>query len=193
MQGSNDTPSDALVVKRVLAGETDCFLVLVARHKHAVLKSIRGCVPDHAVEPLAREAFVSAFRQLEAHEAQHCFISWLLTLAVRQCIEFWRRVAGCGQSGLACYGAEKTLWLQRLDDSSKTEPAGPSPTRLAELTRALHALPPEDRVLLSLLSNDGLTIQEAARVLDWSARKVRARRRQALAALREAASLGNNP
>ena len=74
--------SDALLVKRVLAGETEPFRVLVEKYQDAVFGvalSKTGRLAD--VEEIAQETFLAAFESLPALKDPGSFGNWLYSIA----------------------------------------------------------------------------------------------------------------
>src|SRR5437016_13997564 len=84
--------SDAVAVKRTLAGERDAFRVLVERHSHNVFRlayRMTGNRPD--AEEVVQEAFLRAYQKLGKFEARANFGTWVYRIAANYAIDRMRQ------------------------------------------------------------------------------------------------------
>ena len=82
---------DRQVIRRVLAGDVDAFEVLLRRYGARVFEYLGRRVPPGEVEGVAQEAFIRAFRGLEAFRGVQPFDHWLLRIAGRCSCDYWRK------------------------------------------------------------------------------------------------------
>jgi RNA polymerase sigma-70 factor (ECF subfamily) len=84
--------SDHDLIRLTLDGHTDCFMALMDRH----LESIRRCIGfmlrgNGAVEDLAQQVVLKAWRFLSAFRAESSYRTWLTRVAINEVRQFQRR------------------------------------------------------------------------------------------------------
>ncbi len=85
---------DLEVIRRVKAGQTGAFSVLVERYHRPLLDFIHRLTPDPStVEDLGQEVFLSAYRSLERFDETRGtpFAAWLFIIARNHCYGELRR------------------------------------------------------------------------------------------------------
>ena len=174
------TLSDAEVVRRIRAGETGLYEILMRRHNQRVYRTIRAVLKDESeVEDAMQQAYINAFRHLHQFEERAKFSTWLTRIALNEA--FHRR---------------KSWQNDRKDDQSVmdtiTSPAA-DPERQAyseELRRVLESavdtLPDGYRAVFMLRDVEGLSTAEAAEGLGLSDEAVKTRLHRARAMIRRA-------
>ena len=81
--------SDEEVIRRVRAGETDLFEVLMRRYNQRVYRVARSLLRDDAeAEELVQEAWVRAYEHLGAFAGRAAFSTWLIRILLH---EGWAR------------------------------------------------------------------------------------------------------
>ena len=150
--------TDADLIARVLSSEDEnAFAELVRRYQSPVraflARMTRG--DTHLADDLAQETFVKAWRKLHTYRGGSKFATWLFGIAVNE----FRTVAR----------QRKELALEEIDGVALegNESAGDSRSQLrVDLTEALERLHSGERAAIVLCCQNGLTHEEAARVLD---------------------------
>jgi RNA polymerase sigma-70 factor (ECF subfamily) len=179
-------PSDEELIRRVRAGEIDCFEGLILRHRHHVGRIVGGRVPPDMVAELAHEVFVKAFTGLGTYRFEEPFSHWLATIAVRTCYDFWRtrQAADLPVSALT---AEHQRWMDQVL-AVQSDQDFAKQTRHQEardvLEWALAQLSPENRLVVTLVHLDGYSVREAAALLGWTVINVKVRAHRARQLLR---------
>lgn len=86
------TESDAAIVQRVRAGQTDCFSELVRRYQAALARVARSRLgrADWA-EDVVQETFLAAFKSCATYDPRYSFRTWLWTILLNQCRSHYRR------------------------------------------------------------------------------------------------------
>lgn len=180
--------TDEEIVRLVLAGNTDAFERLVARHDTQVFRIVGRHVPRDRVEEVAQDVFVRAFTSLASFSGRSVFSHWLATLAVRACYGFWREAYRSREIPMSALGEEGEKRLER----TLTAQAGQSFQERASakedrelLHWALAQLSPENRMVLTLVHLEGRSVREAADLLGWSQINVKVRAHRARLTLRK--------
>ena len=172
--------SDAALVARVRAGDTEAYDTLVRRHirgAYTVARRLLGNKED--AEDLVQDAFIQALDRLDSFDATRPFAPW-----------FYRILTNRGLN------AQKSIRIRttaELDD--EVVGGGESPARAAEraelrdaLTTAVAALPERQQTIVQLSEIDGWTSAEIAEALGMADGTVRWHLHEARKALRVALS-----
>ncbi len=150
--------SDADLIARVLLREDqNAFGELVRRHQSPVraflTKMTRG--DTHLADDLAQETFVKAWKKLGAFRGEARFSTWLFGIAFNEFRQHARK--------------HQELALEELHgpppEPELPDAAASSQLRL-DLAEAMKVLTPAERAAIVLCCQNGLTHDEAARVLD---------------------------
>ena len=178
--------ADDELVRRVVAGETECFEDLMLRHRNHVRRIVGNHVPHDRVAEVAQEIFVKAYTGLGTYRFEEPFPHWLATIAVRSCYDFWRtqQAADVPVSALT---AEHQHWIDQVMAARSDEDFAEQARRQEAsevLQWALARLSPENRLVVTLVHLDGHSIREAAALLGWSVVNVKVRAHRARQALR---------
>ena len=81
------TLSDEEIVRRILAGETPLFEVLMRRHNERLYRAARAILrDDREAEDVMQEAYVNAFAHLRQFDGRAQFSTWLTKIAVYEAI-----------------------------------------------------------------------------------------------------------
>ena len=173
------SPDDAIVIARVLDGETDQFAELVNRHQVGLYRYAVSMVGDHDVaSDMVQDAFVRAYINLAACRDRANFRLWLFRTLRNRCLDHLRDPRRRRNLPLEDAGP--------LPDSGEGPSAQVERARLrTELKEALDALPDMQREAFLMHYVEGVPYETMAETLDASvsALKMRVlRAREALAA-----------
>jgi RNA polymerase sigma-70 factor (ECF subfamily) len=173
-----DPSSDSGLVQRVVAGDTEAYAGLVRRHGPLVRRIVARHVPRDQTDDLTQEAFVRTFESLANFQLGTRFPEWLTTITVRACLDFWRGQYRRRETADSRLGESHQEWAERVT-AARSQDAFEQETRRGEarevLDYALAKLSPEDRLAISLVHLEGLSIEEASRQLGWSVANVKVR------------------
>jgi RNA polymerase sigma-70 factor (ECF subfamily) len=150
--------SDFDVIRRVLAGETAAFELLVRRHQRTIFSLAKRMARNaEDAKDLAQEAFVQAYRSLSGFHEHSSFSTWLYRIAVNLCLNHLKAsrrddpvVAGANLRDVR-EDSLATLLTRERDRA---------------LARAIEELPPQQRATLTLRVYQGLSHREIAEVLE---------------------------
>lgn len=92
MNDPSGATSDRELMRRVQAGETDCFADLIHRYRPALLRVAQSHLGriDRA-EDAVQDAFLAAYRARQTYDERFGFRTWLWTILLNQCRRHARR------------------------------------------------------------------------------------------------------
>ena len=182
---------DEEIVRRVRAGDSALFEILMRRHNQRVYRVVRAVLKDEAdVEDVMQQAYINAFTHLHQFEDRSQFSTWLIRIALHEAFGRRRKVQR----------AETTTARNRSDvDDDRgefmetlTSPEA-DPERRAyaqELHRVLEAavdtLPEGYRTVFMLRDIEGLSTSETGQGLGLGDEAVKTRLHRARAMIRRA-------
>lgn len=183
MTRERDVGDEALVA-RALAGEDAAFALLMRRHTSDLFRFARRYTGDSdAAGDVVQDSFVAAWKALRLFDSRRPFGVWLRAIALNKCRDrarrrFLRRIV-LGQADPEGFEAQS-----RPDPAADAEASLIAQERIAQLDRAVAALPAGLKEPLLLTAFEGLSQQAAGEVLGLTAKAVeirvyRARRRLA--------------
>jgi RNA polymerase sigma-70 factor (ECF subfamily) len=149
--------TDADLIARVLSHEDQpAFGELVRRHQSPVRAFLARMTQGdaHLADDLAQETFLKAWQKLRTFRGDARFSTWLFGIAFNEFRSAGRR-------------RKEFAWEDTDIPSEPEEPAAASHTHLClDLTEALKLLNSAERAAVVLCCQNGLSHEEAARVLD---------------------------
>jgi RNA polymerase sigma-70 factor, ECF subfamily len=173
--------SDSEIISRVLGGNANAFEALVHRYSRLVVGIVGKHIPRNQVDEVAQDAFVEGFRSLGSFSQTGPFGHWLAKITVRCCYDFWRKHHRKKEVLANDLSQDAQDWMDTLqavqsDEAFKCDAAAAEAREV--LDHALSRLSAEDRMVVTLVHLDGLSVKETALLLGWStiAVKVRAHR-----------------
>ena len=168
-------PTDEEIARRVLAGETALFELLMRRHNQLVYRAVRPLLRDESeVEDVMQQAYVQAYAALAQFAGRAQFRTWLVRIAVHEAMRRVHRARRHAQLGVLG------------EDEVPADPAAtPPPDRAANrelktlLEGAIDALPPIYRQVFVLREVEGLDTRDTAIALEVTEDVVKTRLRRA--------------
>lgn len=150
----SDGPSDAGLLDAHLAGDPDAFGELVTRHRDvlwAVALRTTGNPAD--AEDVLQEALIKALRSVERFERRSAVRTWLYRIVVNAALDRLRRDA-----------ARPTAPLEDVDPADPVDETQQAGDRM-DVVAALARLAPDQRAAVVLVHIEGMSVAEAAEVL----------------------------
>lgn len=184
---------DALVAS-CRQGDPDAFARLVAQHEGMVFGLAARLLGDvEEAKDVAQDVFLQVYRALGRFEGRSRLKTWIYRIVVNQCRNrrrFWSRHARRGSCSLEALTAaeEARLAAGRDEDGPFADVARRE--RGARVHEALARLRFEQRAILLLREQDGLSCEEIAAALGIAEGTVKSRLARAREAFRQA--LGPN-
>jgi RNA polymerase sigma factor (sigma-70 family) len=148
--------TDADLVARVLVDDDQhAFGELVRRHQSSIRGLLRNLTRNDLAlaDDLAQEAFIRAYKNIRSFRGEARFSTWLYRIAYNCFREDARRKK-------ELVGIDESQWQSEID------PQTIDPGLKHDLMHALNLLPLHERTAVVLCCQNGLSHDEAARVLD---------------------------
>src|ERR1700688_1564147 len=83
---------DSILIELALAGQAECFTVLMDRHSVALRKGIGSMVRNAAdSEDLVQEVVLKVWRHLSTFRSESSFRTWLIRVAINEALQSYRR------------------------------------------------------------------------------------------------------
>ena len=186
--GPTGALDDAEIVRRVRAGETALFEVLMRRHNTRVYRSIRSILRDEAeTEDAMQQAYLRAYSHLGEFEGASAFSTWLVRIAINEALGRLRRVRLVPMDAEPEEAARAAAPRTPEDDAAARE-------AMALLEKAIDRLPLHYRTVYVLREVDELSTADTATALDLTEEAVKVRLHRARLALRDiiAAEVGDS-
>ena len=170
---------DRILVAAAQDGDLDAFEALVRRHQAAVYRvGLRMLGSPADAQDAAQETFVRAWRSLGRFRRDSAVSTWLYRIVTRRCLDL-----------IAARRPAEAIEDVELDAGLDTAGTVEQRERLGAVTRAIAALPGEQRASLVLREFEGLSYEEVAAVLETSVPAIKGRiHRARLGVLKETAA-----
>ena len=86
------TLADIGLIELALAGEPECFTILMERHLTAIKKTIRSMVRSSAdSDDVAQDVVLKVWRRLATFRGESSFRTWMTRVAVNEVLQTYRR------------------------------------------------------------------------------------------------------
>lgn len=178
--------SDLELVERARRGDEQAFGEIVQRHSRRVFHIVGRFFRNRMqIEEAAQDVFLRAYTQLGGYEARGSFEGWLTRIAVNICLNLLRSASGKHEASISDLTDDENHWLEtRLNDISENRQHDIEESLIAAdlADKLLQKMSPEDRLVLTLIDMEEMSVKEVAELTGWSESKVkvqafRARRR----------------
>jgi RNA polymerase sigma factor (sigma-70 family) len=177
-------------LERVRQRDEDAAAVLVERLYPLVIRIVRSHLPRRAAEEdLAQDVFVKMFTRLDQYQARPGtpFEHWVARLAIRTCLDALKAADRRPELRWGDLSEEQAAWLDfMLADQSATPDASAASAREV-IEQLLSQLPPDDRLVISLMDLEDKTVREVSEMTGWSGTLVKVRAFRARRKLRKLA------
>lgn len=190
----DSSPKDALRTRDLVSsarnGDQAAFEELFNRHRRRVaLIAGRFFHRREQIEEIVQETFTKVYFALESYANSETnddalFAAWIARIAFNTCYDELRRLKRRPESLVTDLSEEESGWLEnrlQADPSGNAESASINRDLAEKLLAHLSA---DDRLVLVLLNAEEMSVNEIARLMGWSASKVKVRAHRARAALR---------
>ncbi len=170
-----EQPTDAHLVKQVLAGQQDQYRLIVERHQQAVFNAAYRLLGyQEEAADIAQETFLRAYRALNTFQTDRPLAPWLCRIAINLSLNRLKR----RRPTLSLDDDQLGLEGEAFDiPDSSAEPHAHvlRQERQHTLRRAILALPPEQRAVIELRHFQEQSYDEIAASLGLSLANVKSR------------------
>ena len=176
MQSSGVCEQDNHDIQATLGGDGEAYRRIVQRYQQPIARRMWRFTRDRQqVEELVADVFVETYTSLRRYSGRAPFAHWLNTIATRVGYRFWKRRRRL----------EHEVPLQDWDAPAESQS---DPLEAAETGERLHMLlaqlPPRDRLVLTLMYLEELSIAQTAKQTGWSQSMVKVQAHRARNKLR---------
>ena len=177
--------SDEEVVRRVLAGETALFEIIMRRYNQRLYRTARAILRDDGeAEDVMQDAYVRAYEHLSQFAGRSQFSTWLTRIAIHEALGRVRRRKRVEQFG--------TIESDDVNSEVNVPATSLNPeqqTSVSELGKALEdailAIPEQYRLVLVMRDVEQLSTSDTAAALELSEENVKVRLHRARAMVRK--------
>lgn len=188
-------PTETAIVEALIRGDRQVFAAVFRQHNAAMIRVAVGICPSRAVaEEVAQEAWLAVLKNIADFQGRSSLAAWIFTILInmartRARVE-GRSVSfeGEGDNTLADAFDGRGRWkdLPDLWDEITPERILGAKTALEVVTAAIDALPPAQKAVLILRSQQGLEPAEICAALQISEGNMRVLLHRARLAVRAA-------
>jgi len=184
-QASREDWSDEEAVRRILAGETALYELLMRRHNQRLYRVARAILRDDAeAEDVMQDAYVRAYQNLASFEGRAKFVTWLTRIAVHEALTRSRRRLRFQSLDIT---DESNGEVMKSATSTNRSPEQEAYDRELStvLEKAVLSLSEEHRLVFMLRDVEGMSTEETAVSLNLTEENVKVRLHRARGRLRK--------
>lgn len=167
--------ADGDLIAAVLGGDVASFEPLVEKYSPRIFAMARRYARrEDEIEDVVQEIWSKAYQRLGTFRGEAPFEHWLMRLAVRTCYDFLRGHQRNRESSFTELTDDENEWLDRF--VAAPEQASDDADAARELVgRILEELPPDARLVITLLEIEDRSVKEIASLTGWSPSLVKVR------------------
>ncbi len=177
-----DISDEELVNKIVFSRDSMLFGVLYDRYAKLVYNKCYGFAKsDQEAEDLTQDVFLMLFVKLSSFKEKSKFSTWLYSFTYNFCVNYVNRDKGRKIKDKSSNLEDSENWIpQDVTDESLYE------LKVEKLKKALELISPEDKSILLLKYQDGVSIKELETLLEIGSSAVKMRLKRAKTKIIEA-------
>jgi RNA polymerase sigma-70 factor (ECF subfamily) len=180
--------TEAELITAVLKGDRASFEPLVLKYSPRVFATARRYARrESEIEDIAQEVWLKAFDKLKSFRSEAPFEHWLMRMTVRTCYDFLRGHQRNRESPFSDLSEPESDWLERFVTAPETASENADAARLL-VGRVLERLPPQARLVITLLEIEDRSVKEISALTGWSVPLVKVRAFRARAEMRKIVS-----
>ena len=151
---------DKTLVSRVLAGDTQAFMLLIKQHERLVAHMVGRLVKsEEDREELCQDVFLRVHEKLAEFSFQSKLSTWIATIAYRQAINHLRK-----QKMFFSDIPEEEAFTKRFIEESNPETVTEEKDMDKFVLTLIDELPPQYKIVLTLYHLDGMSYPEIGEV-----------------------------
>ena len=180
----NSQLSDAELIKKILAGETALFELLIRRTNPFLYKTGRAYGYNHEdTEDLMQETFINAYMSLSKFESRSSFKTWIIKIMLNNCYRKRQKFSFKNEKPGSNIINEKSAPMYSDDQTLNKNIANRELNSVIE--NSLSKVPEDYRMVFSMREINGLNVAETAELLNISPANVKVRLNRAKSMLRK--------
>ena len=180
-----DLESDAVLVRRYLSGDTRAFEILFRRYQTPIFNMVSRMVSGEDAYDLTQDVFCNALRAMHGFRGESKFSTWLFSIARNVCLNTLRHRAVIREESLDGM-AEDNPFAGDLPDHTADVAGIVEAHELQHIVgKVLAAMPPEQRLLITLRDFEQLSYEEIGQVAGMSISNVKSRLHRARMAFKD--------
>jgi RNA polymerase sigma-70 factor (ECF subfamily) len=180
--------TDESLVDAVRAGDDSAFEQIFERHRRRLARMAgRFFNRPERVEEILQEVFTKVYFALGAYSSERgpSFAAWLSRVAINSCYDELRRARRRPEGSLSDITSDEIVWLNsQMKSQTATRDAESAVISRDLANKLLARLSPDDRIVLTLLDAEEMSVAEIAVVMGWKVSKVKVRAHRARQSLR---------
>jgi len=157
---------EALLVRRVQAGDEMAFREIVERYQSKIYSIIYGILRNHNdAEDIAQQVFAKVYFSIRNFDFRSSLLTWIYKITVNECYDYLRKKKVRKLVYESDFSEDDALKME--NSGAAVERSGPIDERLANrdlVTKLLAKIPEEDRSLLMLKEVEGHSVEELAQM-----------------------------
>ncbi len=174
---------DEEVVRRVIAGESALFEILMRRYNQRLFRVTRSIVTNDAeAEDIIQDAYLRAFSHLNQYEGRARFSTWLTKIAIYEAYARLRRI---DHQKVDSISVLEVRGMEVKSDGRNPEQQTYDGELKMLLEKAFDSLSDEYRSVFMLREIEGMSTAETAECLEISEENVKIRLHRARTALQQ--------
>jgi RNA polymerase sigma-70 factor (ECF subfamily) len=176
--------SDEEVVKRVLAGDTALYEIIMRRYNQRLYRVARAILHnDVEAEDVMQDAYVRAYQHLDQYSGRSPFGAWLTRIAVNEALARLRSRGRLQELEAMFNGSDDAPILVSKMKSPEQQVSNREMNQLLE--EAILALPVTYRTIIMMRDVEEMTTADTAAALELTEENVKVRLHRARAMLRK--------
>jgi RNA polymerase sigma-70 factor (ECF subfamily) len=180
--------TDESLVEAARAGDDSAFEEIFERHRRRIARMVgRFFNRPERVEELLQDVFTKVYFALDTYSPARgpSFAAWLSRVAINACYDELRRARRRPESLINDIAGDDIVWLSSQLKPQSTSRDAESAVISRDLANKLLArLSPDDRIVLTLLESEEMSVAEIAAHMGWKVSKVKVRAHRARQSLR---------
>lgn len=178
------------MVRLARTGDESAFAEIIQRFGPRVFKvAHRFFRQQSLVEEAAQEVFLKVFTELGSFEGRGSFEGWLTKVATNTCLNLLRSSSRRPELSVSDLTEDENSWMDRqlAGVASERHESVERSRAAADLAdRVLQTLPPDDRLVLTMIDGEDASIKEVAEATGWSESNVKVKAFRARGRMRQA-------
>jgi RNA polymerase sigma-70 factor (ECF subfamily) len=168
MSAYEELPTDERLVTATLSGDDEAFTELVRRHKRKIFSIVaRYARNGDELEDVCQEVFIKVYQNLGTYRGDAPLEHWVSKIAVNACYDLLRKQGRTGEE------VPFDAVVMSLKDPATEDIPGDKAWEI--LRQGLDRLRPDDRLVITLLSIEEMSVREISALTGWSETKVKVR------------------